>query len=149
MNIPDRPTKAVVSTLELCEMLGLSKSRFYALVQSGVFPKAIRNESCKRPVYDLELQQKCLETRRTGIDAEGRPIVFNRKRRANAQRQRSRPTTTTSDHADLIESLKSLGLQATSQAVESALAELYPNGRANVDEGEQVRQVFLHLQRKR
>ena len=149
MNIPETPTKAVVSVREMAEMCLLSRSRFHALIQASVFPAPIRNESCKRPVYDLELQKKCLEIRRTGIDAEGRPVVFNRKRRASGSKQRPRPRLNASDHADLIESLKSLGLQAKAEAVESALVELFPNGQADVEEGEKVRRVFLHLQQKK
>ena len=149
MTIPEKPGKAVVSVREMAEMCLLSRSRFHALIQASVFPAPIRNESCKRPIYDLELQQKCLEIRRTGIDAEGRPIVFNRKRQSTGKNRRPLAKAATTDHADLIESLKSLGLQVTSQAVRSALAELYPKGWGNVDEGERIRSVFLHLQQKK
>lgn len=144
---PDKPTKAVISVIEMAEMVALSKSRFYSLIEAGIFPVPLRNESCKRPVYDLELQQKCLDIRRTGIGANGHPVVFNRKRLAAKQRP-SKPKSSAS-HAELLDALKSLGLQTNAEAIESALHELYPSGRAHIDEGQKVRQVFLHLQRRR
>lgn len=144
MNIPEKPTKAVVSVVEMADLCLLSRSRFFALIQSGVFPKPVRTESCKRPVYDLELQQKCLDIRRTGIGLTG-PVLFNRK---NKTTKKSRPKLT-SDHSDLLDALKSLGLQATAEAVEAALRELFPSGWSDVDEGQRVRQVFLHLQKKK
>ena len=146
MNIPEKPTKAVVPVVEMANLCLLSRSRFFALIQSGVFPKPVRNGACKRPVFDLELQQKCLEIRRTGIDAEGRPVLFNRK--AKTTTKKSRPKLA-SDHADLLDALKSLGLQTTAEVVDGTLRELFPSGWTDVDEGQRVRQVFLHLQRKK
>ena len=145
MNIPEKPTKAVVSVVEMASLCLLSRSRFYSLIQLGAFPEPIRNESCKRPVYDLELQQKCLDIRRSGIGLNG-PVLFNRKSKTTGKK--SRPKLT-SDHADLLDALKSLGLQTTAEIVDGALNELFPSGWANVDEGQRVRQVFLHLQRKK
>ncbi|MEZ5949116.1 MAG: hypothetical protein R3C12_07860 [Planctomycetaceae bacterium] len=145
MNIPEKPTKAVVSVVEMANLCLLSRSRFFALIQSGVFPKPVRNGACKRPVFDLELQQKCLDIRRTGIGLNG-PVLFNRK--AKAPTKKTRPKLA-SDHADLLDALKSLGLQTTAEVVDGALRELFPSGWADVDEGQRVRQVFLHLQRKK
>ena len=146
MNVPERPTKAVVSVVEMATTCLLSRSRFYSLMRSGVFPQPIRNASNKRPVYDLDLQQKCLDIRRSGIGANGQPVLFNRKSKTTSKRQRPK---TTSDHVELIDALKSLGLQTTAEAAERALRELYPSGWADIDEGQRVRQVFLLLQRKK
>lgn len=145
MTIPDKPTKAVVSVREMAEMCLLSRSRFFALIQSGVFPSPVRNGACKRPVYDLELQQKCLDIRRTGIGLNG-PVLFNRKSKTTSKKSRPRLA---SDHADLLDALKSLGLQTTAEAVDGALRELFPSGWSDVDDGQRVRQVFLLLQRKK
>ena len=145
MSIPEKPTKAVVSVVEMANLCLLSRSRFFALVKDGVFPRPIRTASCKRPVYDLELQQKCLDIRRTGIGLNG-PVLFNRKSKTTTKK--SRPKLT-SDHADLLDALKSLGLQATAETVDAALGELFPSGWSEVDEGQRVRQVFLHLQKKK
>jgi len=126
----------------MAEMVGLSKSRFHVLMKQGVFPLPVQNESCKRPVFDLKLQQKCLEIRRTGIGENGKPVLFNRKRRKG--RQVSKPVG--NEHAEIVEALKSLGLAAPAEAVAEALRQLYPGGFSQVDQGEVIRQVFLRLQ---
>lgn len=149
MTVQDKSRKAFISALEMAEMLDLSKSRFFALVKAGSFPKAAQLESCKRPVYDLESQQKCLDVRRTGVGANGAPVLFNRKPKSGStSKQRRAREPVANEHADLIEALKALGLTANSEAVGRALTELYPTGCDCIDQGELVRQVFLHLQRK-
>jgi len=105
----------------------------------------------KRPVYDRGLQEKCLEIRATGIGMNGVPVVFNRKsKKSGASRVRAKPTPVQQpDHADLLDALKELGLATTAQAINEAVAALYPNGLAGIDQGDVVRKVFLHLQTKK
>ena len=146
MSLQEKPTKAVVSVVEMSSMVGLCKSRFYTLIQTGVFPEAVKHESCKRPVYDLEGQRKCLDIRRTGIGANGQPVLFNRKRKTMARRDRRSRQQATGEHGELIEAVKSLGLTTTAGAVEEALGRLFPNGCDDIDQGEVIRRVFLHLQ---
>lgn len=146
--------KAFISVVEMAtEVLNLSESRFHALIKAGVFPKPKRHEGCKRPVFDLELQQKCIEIRQTGIGNNGQPVVFNRMRATRKPRTRQQRQllieNRTDDHGDLIEALKSLGLTTTGDDVQAALRELYPTGTAGVDQGELIRKLFLHLRGKR
>jgi hypothetical protein len=156
MSVQEPSKKAFVSVIEMAEMIGLSKSRFHTLIRRGVFPKPVQHEGCKRPVFDLELQQKCLEIRATGIGNDGQPVLFNRMRRngkPRKQRQQQQGPITeprpADDHAELIDSLKSLGVATTSEAVAKALAEIYPNGREGIEPGEVIRKVFLHLRAKK
>ena len=144
MTHQDKPRKAVVSVVEMSEMIDLSKSRFYALIQIGIFPEPIRHQSCKRPVFDSDLQQKCLDIRQSGIGQNGIPVLFNRKRRkVSKPRQSQQPVT--EEQAEMIESLKSLGLTVNANDVQTALRELYPNGPNGIDQGEVLRKVFLQL----
>jgi len=116
MSAQQPSNKAFISASEMADLLFLSKSRFFSLIRAGVFPKAVQHEFCKRPVFSLELQQKCLEIRQTGIGNNGQPVVFNRMR-ANRRPRTRRPEQPQSaahdrhdEHADLIEAMKSLGL---------------------------------------
>ena len=146
MTIQEKSRKAVVSVVAMADMLALSKSRFYALIQSGIFPQPVRHESCKRPVFDADLQQKCLEIRQTGIGHNGEPVLFNRKCRKPTQakpRQDHHPVS--EEHAELIEALKSLGLTAAAEEVQATVEELFPSGCSGIDRGEVVRRVFLQL----
>ena len=148
MRIQHEPTKAVVSVVEMAEMVGLSKSRFYTLMDEGVFPKPVSFAATKRPVFDFDTQKRVLDVRRTGITADGRPVLFNRKltkTRKPVQGRNSLPDST--EFVDLTDALKSLGLTTTNAAVAQAIAELFPNGDwKDGDQGEVIRQVFLHLQ---
>jgi hypothetical protein len=152
MSVQQSSQKAFISVVEMAESLSLSKSRFFGLMKAGVFPRPIQHESCKRPVFDLELQQKCLEIRRTGIGHHGQPVLFNRMRVSGRppKRRQVQPTAETrpDDHADLVEAMKSLGMAATSEAVGKAVAEIYPAGVQSVSQGEIIRRLFLHLRAK-
>jgi hypothetical protein len=147
-----RPSdKSFVTVSEMAEKCQLSRSRFYDLIEAGVFPKPVRHPSSKRPMYDPSLQEKCLEIRETGIGANGLPVLFNRKpkRSGRAKMQRQPAVVSEPDHADLLDALKELGLTTTAQAVNEAVAALYPTGIAGIDQGDVIRKVFLHLQGKR
>jgi hypothetical protein len=148
MSGPQVSLKSAVTVSEMAEMCQLSRSRFYTLVDQGVFPKPVQHPSSKRPMYDQGLQQKCLEIRRTGIGMNGAPVLFNRKpTKGRTRKVHTRTATDTKqDHADLLDALKGLGLTTTAQAVAEAVVALYPSGLAGQDQGDVVRRVFLHLQ---
>ena len=148
MSVEKLSDSAAVSISKMAEICLLSRSRFYELMDAGVFPKPVHLPSSKRPLFDRQLIKTCLEIRRTGMGDNGQPVVFNRKRK-NGQSRRPKALDTFNDYTDLLAALKSLGLTTTSQAVEPCLRELYPEGWAEIDDGEVVRQVFLHLQSKR
>ena len=96
MTAHEPSSKAAISVSEMAEMCSISRSRWYEMVASGVFPKPIQIPSAKRPVYDRNLQDKCLEIRATGIGLNGAPVLFNRKPKkteaAKNKIQRAAPT---------------------------------------------------------
>ena len=141
-------TKSVVTVSEMADLCQLSRSRFYDLTEAGVFPKPVRHPSSKRPMYDRDLQEKCLEIRETGIGMNGQPVLFNRKPKKGPMplRRKAEEKKPDADHADLLGALKGLGLTTTAQAVNEAIAALYPNGPTGIDQGDLVRKVFIHLQ---
>lgn len=145
-------TKAVVSVTEMARMVGLSRARFYQLKQAGIFPPPKIDELSGRPVYDQDLQRQCVHVRRTNCGINGKPIVFYSRRRDFGMTKvvtpkiASKPKAT-AKHAELISGLKSLGLAvATTSQVEAALAEVFPQGTAEVDPAEVLRAVFVSIQ---
>jgi hypothetical protein len=138
--------KSVVTVSEMSDLCQLSRSRFYDLIEAGVFPKPVHHPSSKRPMYDRDMQEKCLEIRETGIGMNGQPVLFNRKPKKGPPPQRKKAEERKPDHTDLLDALKELGLTTTAQAVNEAVAALYPNGLTGIDQGDLVRKVFLHLQ---
>src|ERR1700685_179080 len=147
MSVPESSQKAAVSVLEMALLCQLSRSRFNALVKEGVFPRPVQQGEGKRPHYTQELIQRCLEIRRTGIGLNGRIVLFNRRPKKKGEGKRAPATTPLAgERADLIESLRSLGMTATAEAVNTAVQILFPTGTAGLDPGEVIRKVFLHLQ---
>ncbi|MBI2806102.1 MAG: hypothetical protein HYX68_14065 [Planctomycetes bacterium] len=145
--------KTAVSVTEMARMVGLSRQRFHQLVKAGVFPQPLYDAETKRPYFDAELQQSCLEVRRRNCGVNGKLILFyarGSRPSAPVKTVKRKPVKRDDNrHADLIEGLKSLGLAAVTVAqVEVAVAELFPGGTAGVAPGELLRAVFLRLQRK-
>lgn len=146
MTIQEQPKKAFVSVVEMCELLEISKSRFYSLMQMGIFPQPVRHASCKRPVFDSDLQRKCLEIRQTGIALNGQPVLFNKKRKKASQpKPRNGRPPITEEQSEMIDAMKSLGLTVGAEEVQTAMRELFPTGYAGIDQGEVIRRIFLHL----
>lgn len=143
--------KSAVSVSEMARMVGLSRARFYQLVSEGVFPSPIYDLSTRRPFYDEEMQQTCLDVKRRNCGVNGKPVLFYASRHPlNGQPRRpAKPKAKpTNNHADLIESLACLGLTANGQQVDAAVKQCFPEGIQKLESGEVVRAVFLHLKRQ-
>jgi predicted DNA-binding transcriptional regulator AlpA len=138
------PQSRFITLQELCEMIGISKGRYYTLQKRGIFPAPQRTSS-NRPVFDQEQVQKCVEVVRSRIGVNGEPILFNRK--PVPEPSKKRPSSVKGKQDDLIASLASLGLSATVEQVTAALGTLPNNGSA-MDEPALIKAVFLHLKKQ-
>lgn len=144
-------TKAVVSVSEMAKMVGLSRARFYQLVNEGVFPQPLYNVANRRPIFDEALQTICLEVRRRNCGVNGKPVLFYSKGHSQPTQTRSTRKAKPKPiqpHADLIDGLVALGLMVSATQVESAFKATYPNGVDGLDRGEVLRAVFLSLKRQ-
>jgi hypothetical protein len=140
----------------MAALVGLSRQRFMQLVKVGVFPPPLRDETTGRPYYTDEMQAVCLDVRKRNVGINGKVVMFYARRSTAAAPSRPRtvkptkPKTVTTDrYADIVAGLHGLGLtSATGEQVAQAVAELFPQGTAGVDQGEVIRAVFLHLRGK-
>ena len=144
-------TRTVVSVAEMARMIGLSRQRFYQLMGTA-FPLPLYNVTTKRPFYPEELQQVCLEVRQRNCGIDGKPVLFyatgHRKQQQKPGRKTKRPAQK-KEFAGIIDGLTALGLSSVSNdQVATAIAEIFPNGIANHNQGEVLRIVFLHLKRQ-
>lgn len=64
-----------VTVTELCDLIGISKNRFYALQKAGIFPAALRSALSNRRVYDTALVEQCFGVVRNRVGANGVPYV--------------------------------------------------------------------------
>lgn len=148
-------TKAVVTVAEMARMVGLSRARFYQLVAAGTFPKPLYDPITNRPHYVEEQQKVCLEVRRRNCGVDGKPVLFYARRVGAGVPRASAPAATSTTRKPaarpdpILESLRLLGLATvTASQVQTAVAELYPGGIKDTDQGEVIRAVFLRLKRQ-
>jgi hypothetical protein len=144
--------KTAVSVSDMARQCGLSRSRFYQLVVGGTFPPPLYDVATKRPFYTEELQQVCLEVRRRNCGIDGKPVLFYARRIGVPVKKtrKVKPAVARDDaHLDILDGLRSLGITtATMPQVTTAVKELFPEGVTEMDRGEVLRAVFLHLKRQ-
>ncbi len=134
----DHDLTAICSVTEMAMKLGLSRARFYQFVKAAVFPPPVRLGT-RRPFYPADLQQQCLQIRRTRVGFNGLPVLFNHRR----QNSRSR-STRGGQYDGLAAALKNLGLKVNAKAVEQAVRLLYPAGPKE-SQGEVLGDLFRHF----
>jgi len=149
--------KVVVSIAEMARAVGLSRARFYQLMGS-TFPWPRYSVSNRRPFYDQELQNLCLEVRKRNCGIDGKPVLFYSKRVMGISTHARKPRKVKpvqkveaahAEHDEILDGLRSLGLlTATMAQVTFAVKELYPKGVRNENRGQVLRAVFLKIKRQ-
>lgn len=144
----NKPSKSIVSVSEMARMVGLSRQRFHQL-RGSAFPEADYNPETKRPYYNAEKQQVCLDVRQRNCGIDGKPILFYARRNdvgVVRKPQKKKSTKVSNGKFDHItEAIRALGMKTNSEKVGEAINSLFPNGIEHTDEAEVIRSVFLHL----
>ena len=137
-------SKPIVSISEICQMLQLSRSRYYQLINSGFFPKPLHDERSNRSYYDIALQKKILECRQSGIGSDGSYLLFYSSRKSanvsDLRRKKIDPQV-----KEIVETLQTMGLEVTVKQVQQGLLEIYPDGIGEIDQGVVVRDIFRYF----
>jgi hypothetical protein len=135
-------SKQIFSITDMAMNCNLSRARFYQLLGTGFFPKPLHDDRSKRPYYNLDLQQKCLEARQSGVGADGSFMLFYSPRK-----KETKPRVKKVDPLikELTETLESMGLETTVEQVQTSLPELYPDGTEGVEQGVIIRELYRHL----
>jgi len=140
-------SKPIVSISEICQILQLSRSRYYQLVHSGFFPKPLHDDRSKRPYYDLKLQKTIVECRQSGIGVDGSYMLFYSPRKtetvSHVRKKKVSPVV-----KEMTETLESMGLDVTIEQVQQGLSEIYPDGTDEVAQGVVIRELFRCLKQK-
>ena len=135
-------SKQIFSITDMAMNCNLSRARFYQLLGTGFFPKPLHDERSKRPYYNLDLQQKCLEARQSGIGCDGSFMLFYSPRKKGTKMRTKKIDSQTKE---LTETLGSMGLEITAEQVQQGLTETYPDGTEGQDQGLVVRELYRHL----
>jgi hypothetical protein len=147
--------KAAVTVAEMARMVGLSRQRFHQLIGTA-FPYPIYSVETRRPFFNEELQQVCLEVRQRNFGVNGKPVLFYAKghqveQPVEAPRPVKRPAKLKpkGDCSEVLAAVRGLGLvTATADQVNAAMKIAFPDGVAGVDQGQVIRSVFLELKRQ-
>src|SRR5437764_937148 len=67
---------AVISVSAMAKKCGLGRSRFYELIEAGIFPHPVYDLRTRRPMFLTEQQVECLRVRTTSIGRNGQFILF-------------------------------------------------------------------------
>ena len=134
----DHDVGAICSVTEMAAKLGLSRARLYQLVAMAVFPPPVRS-GARRPFYPADLQEKCLQIRKTGVAFNGLPVLFNRRRKKSRRRSMHG-----AQYDGLVTALKNMGLEVSGRTVKHAVHVLYPAGLAE-DQGKVLRDLCQHF----
>ena len=133
----------------MIKMLGLSRARFYQLVEQGVFPQPIYDLRSKRPMYDLALQQVCLTVRETNVGFNGQYVLFYSPRKNTAAAKSPKKSEPPDEPiSELTETLKRMGLDVTAAQVSSAVESIFPEGLDKTDSGVVIRDLFRYFKSK-
>jgi len=113
--------KEICPVKKMIAMLGLSKARFYQHLKNEVFPPPVYCIRTKQPFYTENLQQQCLDIRRTGIGYKGIPVFFYTPRKAENCKSKEK---TNNDYREIIEALKNVNIKTTEKVIKAALCKL-------------------------
>ena len=140
--------KPVISVIDMIKMLGLSRARFYQLIDKNIFPPPLYCPKSKRPFFTAELQQICLDIRESNIGYNGSYVLFYSPRKNSAVVKNSKSSTSVNEPiSELTETLKKMKLDVDVQKVKKAMDELYPNG-TDTNAGTQIRDLFRFFKSK-
>jgi hypothetical protein len=139
--------KAVVSVSEMAAALDLSRARFYQLLDAQILPQPVYDLRTHRPIYPQDLQEKCLAVRQTGIGSNGRYMLFYTSRKNTGSSPKKSASKKVSKNQDIREALTTMGLDVSAEQVSKAVADVFPDGIENRDQGLVLRELFRHFKK--
>jgi hypothetical protein len=141
-----------VNVSKMAQLLNLSRSRLYQLIDKGILLQPVYLISTKHPVYSKEMALRNLNVKNSNVGVNGEIVMFYSVRTTtiiSTKKTTKKPpkqTTASSKHSDLIDALESLGLEnITTAQIESAIQICFPDGIENISEDEILREVFRYL----
>lgn len=142
----------IVSINQLCKLMGISRSRFYQLVNDLFLLPPIYSLDSKRPFFTRKIAEQNMSVIKNNMGLNGKVCLFyhtSRRTGTTASKspkikaQKKKTLSENNHHQDLIEGLACLGLtEVKSTQIDSVLKELYPSGIQNIDEGEVLKAVY-------
>jgi len=143
-----------VNVSAMAELLQLSRSRLYQLIEQGVLLKPAYLIANKQPVYTRDMAVRNLHVKHNNVGINGQVVMFYSirpqmkpaKTKRTTKQQTEKPVKFSNKHTDLIEALEALGLEnITAEQIDSAIVKCFPDGTENISKDEILREVFRYL----
>jgi len=140
-----------MSINQLCKLMGVSRSRFYQLLNDKFLLPPIYSVDSKRPFYNREMAEKNLSVIKNNMGLNGKVCLFyHTNRRAGSTMkppktkvQKKKTFSESQRHQDLIEGLSCLGLNDIKPSqIDAVLKQIYPQGVQNIEEGEVLKSLY-------
>jgi hypothetical protein len=100
-----------------------------------------------RPIYTQDLQDKCLTVKQTGIGSNGQYILFYSPRKNTGSAPKKSVQKKVSKYQDIREALVQMGLDVSEEQVSKAVADVFPDGIENRDQGFVLRELFRYFKK--
>lgn len=141
MKKPEIQIPSVCSVRQMADILNLSRERFYQLQKTRVFPPPVYDIATRRPFYTQDLQQRCIQIRKTGVGFDGRTVLFNKTRKMGTSRDQSG-----TQYEKYVQILKQMGFKMKANEVKSAIDAVYRGGLdENTPDQVVIRDLIRHL----
>lgn len=145
-----RPRKAAYSVADTAALCGISRSRFYDLVESGVLPPPVYSLRSRRPHYPADLAALCLRVRETNVGFDGHFVMFYDRKPIQttpmpvAESSRTGRKITTPDPltTEMAETLRAMGVRAGEVEMLDAIRSRCPTGVAEATFETDLRAIF-------
>jgi hypothetical protein len=145
-----RPRKAAYSVAETAAMCGISRSRFYDYIESGIVPPPCYLLRTRRPYYPADLAALCVRVRETSVGFDGHFVMFYDRRPksrtpvpATGQSRNDRKTAATDPLTqEMVETLRAMGVRAGEVEMVDVIRTLCPAGVAETTFETDLRAIF-------
>lgn len=141
----------IVSINQLCALMGISRSRYYQILNEKLILPPIYSPDSKRPYYTKEMALRNLQVKRDSTGVNGKICLFYNTRKPTmtmvlkpkTKKSKSNNSNSANQHRDLIEGLELLGLENVKPSqIEAAIKKSFPDGAGNISEGELLKSVY-------
>ena len=135
---------AIYSIKAICKLLKISRSQFWNLQKSGLFPECLKDKISGRHYFNEELKDICMEVRKTAIGINGAYHLFYDPRK-NSDKPRKLKSQNNGEMSDYLGTLQGMGITDISvKDVELALLNVYQDDVPS-EEGIIVRDLYRYF----
>lgn len=151
-----------VDCTRMAQLMRISRSRLYQLIDQGIVLHPVYLLCTKRPVYTKEMAVRNLQVKEKNVGINGQVIMFYSCRRIDSPVAKPRtspfekvrekeitPPKIATKHTQLLEDLEALGIDGVkADEVDAAIRKCFPEGTGDVSGDETLRAVFRYLKRQ-